>query len=340
MKRTFIWLYTGAWLFFFGLYALMLISGRETSFAQSLNASFFTVLPAALLGLLVWKLASRFSWTGTGRVRFFAVHMICAVVYGLAWSGITLAQIAIFAPANILQIFIERALGWQMMMGILMYGMITGVAYVVQVTERLAEQRMLTSRAELQTLRAQLNPHFLFNTLHSITSLAQQDGAQAEEALVRFGSLLRYVLDSSRRTGEDATLEEELTFVRGYLGIEKMRLGDRLQVSEDIDPEALECVIPVLTLQPIVENAIEHGIAPRARGGKISITARMDDGRLSVVVNDDGVGADVKNISGSNGIGLSLVKRRLGLRFAERAAMKIDTSEGNGMTVTLSLPAT
>ena len=340
LRRRFLWLYSAAWLFFFGLYSLMLISGRETSIAQALNASFFTVTPAALMGILVWKLASRFPWTGKGRVRFFTIHLVCALIYGLAWSGITLAQIAIFAPANILQIFIERALGWQVMMGILMYGMIAGIAYVVQVTDRLAEQRMLTSRAELQTLRAQLNPHFLFNTLHSITSLAQQDGAQTEEALVRFGSLLRYVLDSSRRTGEDATLEEELTFVRGYLGIEKMRLGERLQVTEDIDPEALECVIPVLTLQPIVENAIEHGIAPRASGGTISIKARMDDGRLSVVVNDDGVGADAKQIVSSNGIGLSLVRKRLGLRFADQALMNIDTSEGNGMTVTLSLPAT
>ena len=340
MKRTFFWLYAGAWLVFFSLYALMLLAARQTSVSEALNASFFTVLPAALMGALVWVFASRFPWTGTRRFRFFTLHVIGAVVYGLMWSGITLAQIAIFAPRNILQLFVERALGWQVMMGILMYGMIAGIAYVVKVTERLAEQRMLTSRAELQTLRAQLNPHFLFNTLHSITSLARFDGAQTEDALVRFGSLLRYVLDSSRRTGEDATLEEELTFVRGYLGIEKMRLGDRLNVEEDIDPEALECVVPVLTLQPIVENAIEHGIAPRASGGKISINARMDDGRLSVMVKDDGVGADAKEMASSNGIGLSLVQKRLALRFADQARMSIDTSRGNGTTVTLTLPAT
>jgi len=244
-----------------------------------------------------------------------------------------------FAPRAAFVAYMERAFGWQVMMGLMMYGLIAGTAYVVQATENLAEQKTLAARAELQALRSQLNPHFLFNTLHSITSLVQENPAQAENALVKFGTLLRYVLDSSRRNGDDATLEEELDFVRGYLAIEKMRLGDRLNVIENVDAEALECTLPVLTLQPIVENAIEHGIAQRAEGGTVSISASMSDSRLSVLIRDDGVGANAADVASSNGFGLSLVEKRLRLRFADAGSIRVDTSRGSGTSVTISVPA-
>ena len=340
MKLRFALLYFGAWLVFYALYMMMLLSTRGSSLVDAQSASFFTVMPAAVMGLAVWWFARRREWAADKKLRFFGSHVAGAILYGVLWGGITLAQIATFAPQRVLEIFVDRALGWQILMGIMMYSLIAGVAYLIQVTERLAEQRSLASRAELLALRSQLNPHFLFNTLHSITSLARENGKDAEDALVRFGSLLRYVLDSSRKPGEDATLEEELEFVRGYLAIEKMRLGSRLEVSEDIDPEALECVIPVLTLQPIVENAVRHGIAPRARGGNVAISARTQDGRLSIVVEDDGVGADSKQIASGNGVGLSLVERRLRARYAGPTSMTVDTSEGKGTTVTLSMPAT
>ena len=339
MKNRFVALYLAGWSSFLVLYAAMIATTPGSSFLESLSASFFTVVPAAAMGLLVWRAAARPAWPPQNRTTFVLTHTVFAILYATVWSGITLAQIAVFAPREVMQVFIQRALGWQALMGLLLYVVIAGIAYVVQVTERLTEQRMLASRAELQALRAQLNPHFLFNTLHSIGSLARRSGAETEQALDRFGSLLRYVLDSSRRTGEDATLEEELAFAKGYLEIEKMRLGDRLNVSEDVDPEALECVIPVLTLQPIVENAVQHGIAPRASGGNIFIGARMIDGGVAITVRDDGVGADVGEVATSNGYGLDLVKRRLALRFGESAHVEVDSSKGSGMTVTVSVPS-
>ncbi len=324
---------------FYILYSLGLLSTRQTSFLESQASAFLIVGPAAIMGLGVWKLTTRIPWTDNRRPRFFAIHLVGALIYGSLWAGVTVAQIAVFAPPEVFTTFIERALGWQVLMGIVMYAAIASVAYAVQVSDSLVEQRTLASRAELQALRAQLNPHFLFNTLHSITSLVRQDGVKAEQALVQFGSLLRYVLDSSKRASEDSTLEDELEFVRGYLAIEQMRLGDRLRVEEDIDPEALECVVPVLTLQPIVENAVQHGIAPRASGGTVKITARVHDGRLSIVVSDDGVGTGNKPVGSSNGIGLSLVEKRLSRRFAESSPLKSESWEGGGTTVTMSVPA-
>jgi sensor histidine kinase YesM len=338
MKLRFALSYTLVWGVFYALYALTLIANRETSLADAHRASFFTVGPAALMGLLVWKSAKVFPWTGTHLSRFFALHAAGAFVYALIWGAVTVAQIAIFTPPFVLELFIQRALGWQLLMGLLLYGVVAGVAYLVQMTERLAEQRVLASKAELQALRAQLNPHFLFNTLHSVTALVGADPAAAEDALVRFGSLLRYALDASRKGNEDVTLEDELAFVRSYLSLEKMRLGERLQVVEDVDPETLDCVLPALTLQPIVENAIQHSVAPRASGGVVHISARFESNSVAIVVRDDGPGSTSDAVNHANGLGLALVKRRLAARFHSQS-LAVDTAPGRGFTVTLRIPA-
>lgn len=339
MKVRFGFFYALGWLVFYALYALMLLGTPGTSFIAAQQAAFFTVIPAAFAGLLVWRLGRTIPWTGQHRARFFGLHVLGAIVYAASWAGFTVAQIAIFAPRSVLVIFVQRAAGWQLLMGLMIYGLIAGVAYLVQMTTRLAEQRMLASRAELQALRAQLNPHFLFNTLHSVTALVREDPNAAEDALVRFGSLLRYVLDASHRREEDTTVEDELTFVRGYLGIEKLRLGSRLEVIEEIDPDALDCMIPILTLQPLVENAVRHGIAPRAEGGEIRISARLLDNELVVSVRDDGDGSTDETVSAANGVGLALVKRRIETRFPGRGSMVVESSPKRGFTVTLTVPA-
>lgn len=339
MKSRGAWLYLGAWVVFDALYSVMLLSTVNTSFADAQAAAFFTVTPAALMGLLVWRVARRVKWNSSSASRIIALHTAGAIVYALVWAGFTAAQIEMFAPHDAFVAYVARAFGWQVMMGLMMYGLIAGVAYVVEASENLAEQKTLAARAELQALRSQLNPHFLFNTLHSITSLVQESPAQAENALVKFGTLLRYVLHSSGRKGDDATLDEELEFVRGYLSIEKMRLGDRLTIVENVEAEALECTLPVLTLQPIVENAIEHGIAQRAEGGTVSIAASLNDNRLLVLIRDDGVGANAADFVSSNGFGLSLVEKRLRLRFGDAGSLRVETSRGSGASVSISVPA-
>jgi len=129
-------------------------------------------------------------------------------------------------------------------MGLLIYGVLAGVAYLVQINARLTEQRMLRCKSELLALPHPAHPHFLFNTLHSITVFAGDEPAAVEGALVQFGSLLRYVLDAGSRGDDDAMLEDELRFVRGYLDLEKLRLGSRLTVIEVIDPDTLDCLVP------------------------------------------------------------------------------------------------
>jgi LytS/YehU family sensor histidine kinase len=292
-----------------------------------------------LMGLIVWRFAASNPWTGTRSFRFFALHAIGAIVYALVWSAITVAEIAFYTPRAVLEVFIQRAAGWQALMGVLLYGVLAGISYLVQTSNRLAEQRVLASRAELQALRAQLNPHFLFNTLHSVITLVRDDPSAAENALVRFGSLLRYALDSSRRGDEDATLEEEMSFVHGYVELEKMRAGERLRIVEEIDPDTLDCVLPILTLQPLVENAIRHGIAPHASGGDVRITAKLVNDDLVIAVADNGGGSTMENVDAANGLGLGLVRKRIETRFQGTGSTSIATSPGKGFVVTLRIPA-
>jgi LytS/YehU family sensor histidine kinase len=155
----------------------------------------------------------------------------------------------------------------------------------------------------LQALRSQLNPHFLFNALHSIAELVHENPKLAEKLIVRLGELLRQVLQSA--TLQEVTLADELEFIRGYVDIEQMRLGERLRVIWDVPPELLPARVPSLILQPLVENAIKHGIEPALDGGTLSIVARDEGGRLVIDVADTGVGfgAATAPVGGSTGIG-------------------------------------
>lgn len=345
MSRTRFWmLYTASWLVFALLYTLPILSGSDMSTTDALTAGVSTVVPAALLGIGVWRLCSVVQRTAGGHssvynIRFIGIHVLSALVYTGIWCGMTVYQIAVYAPASVLHNYIARALGWELLMGALLYSVVAGIAYLVQANRRLVEQRALAARAELQALRAQLDPHFLFNTLHSITALVRSDPATVEDALVRFGSLLRYVLDASRQTNDDVPLDDELTFVRSYLALEQLRLGTRLRVSEEVEADTLECLIPSLTLQPLIENAVRHGIAPRAIGGTIWITTRVADDRLLIEVRDDGVGASPERVCAPAGLGLALVRQRLVLRFQGLATMEVDTGPDDGFRVCISVPA-
>ena len=187
---------------------------------------------------------------------------------------------------------------------------------------------------------AQLNPHFLFNALHSITALVRVDPAAGERALEEFAALLRYVLDVNRERNEEVTLEAELGFVRTYLALERLRLGDRLRVVEEIDPDALECLVLAFSLQPLVENAIRHGIAPRAGTGTLRLAASVVEDDLMLEVADDGPGAEATRVADAQGLGLAAVRQRLETRWGPGVRMEIVTAPYNGFLVRLRAAAT
>ena len=228
------------------------------------------------------------------------------------------------------------SLGWKLFGGLWVYGAIAATAYAVRATARLRERELAAARAELQALRAQLDPHFLFNTLHSLSALVRHDPRAAEDALERFGALMRYVLDANR--ADTVALGEELGFVRDYLALERLRLGERLRVVEEIDPEALECAVPPLLLQPLVENAVRHGIAPRRRGGTVRLIARFERDALVLEVADDGPGTAPEACDDAAGLGLRAVRRQLETFFPGEGRLTIGTRPDEGFTARLALP--
>jgi two-component system sensor histidine kinase AlgZ len=196
--------------------------------------------------------------------------------------------------------------------------------------QRLVQAR---TRAELASLRAKINPHFLFNTLNSIAGLIPTDPAAAEDMVQKLAHVFRYVLDASNR--EWVTLDEELATVERYLAIERVRLGQRLRCRIDVSEGARTVRLPALLLQPLVENAVKHGIAPSAEGGEITVACRLADGQCLIVVSDTGPG-----LAGQPafGFGLRSVRERLDLCYGDGHQFQIDGSDG--VHVRLSIPLT
>jgi signal transduction histidine kinase len=304
---------------------------------QAVAAAVIVVLPGVVLGWAIWQ------YLIEQRVRPFrwrtpAAHMVLAIGFSLAWT-VSIIVLAYFIHREAAVGFLRSGALWQLFGGLVVYAAIAAGARSSVVRSRLKEQELALARLELQALRARLDPHFLFNTLHSLTQLAAEDPGATQDALERFGELMRYVLTAGKEAGIDATLEEELHFVRHYLALERLRLGDRLQVAEEIDPDALELAVPPLLLQPLVENAVRHGLAPRRAGGTIRLGARLNQNRLIVTVSDNGNGMASGAWHSADGLGLKAVRRQLEARFPGANAFRVHTRPGAGFAVSIGLPA-
>jgi|GEM_PF-343653 len=193
------------------------------------------------------------------------------------------------------------------------------------------------TEAQLRLLQAQIEPHFLFNTLANVHSLMERDTPRAKQMLETFTDYLRASLGQLRHT--DSTLAAELAMVRSYLTLLQIRMEDRLCFDIDASDEALAAALPTLLLQPLVENAIEHGLEPKIEGGRISIRARIVDGQLDICVDDDGLGADAPRRGRRHGKGMALpnIRERLQTRYGDKAALTL-TPQAVGMQALLSLP--
>ncbi len=195
----------------------------------------------------------------------------------------------------------------------------------------------LVVQAELRALHAQINPHFLFNALGTIGALCRRDPEKARELLVM---LSQYLRSSIRAGNELVTLGEELGFVEAYLAIEQARFGERLCTVIEVDKEVLDLQVPILSIQPLVENSVRHGIMPRVRGGTVTITGRREGDRLVLTVSDDGVGMNIpaRRSENGNGVGLGNVRNRLRYLYGAGELMDVTSGPDTGTTVRLRLP--
>lgn len=344
-------LYAAAWLPYLALYAWVFVASGMAAPAEAVFAALFNVAPPALLGLALLAACRRLPGPAAGRGRFLALHT--GLAGGFAALS-TAATAGLFALHQLLVTggverwrFDPRVVAWQFFIALLVYATLASFGFARRYVDRLRRQEARAAnaeaaraRAELAALRAQLNPHFLFNTLHTLLALVRHDADAAEEALERFADLLRYALRVQREDEDWVTLGEEWRFVTDYLALERLRLGDRLTVSRSPD-EALAAVpVPAFVLQPLVENAVRHGIARHAGGGTVALAARRAGDELVLEVADDGPGCDVTAVTpGAPGLGLGLVRRRLAALYGDAARLEVDTGPGRGLTARVHLPA-
>jgi len=217
----------------------------------------------------------------------------------------------------------------------------------VRIERKLEEQSRLLMEARLDALQRQINPHFLFNTLNSITSLVRSQPELAREMIVKLANILRELLKEREAF---VPFAEELAFTDDYLDIEVVRFGEKLRVVKDIAEETLAVMVPSMMLQPLIENSIKHGLEPRISGGTVTLRSRMlTDGRLMIEVEDDGIGMDMERESGlslaargagdqAGGIGMRNVRERMEVMYGSRAEVEMVSRPGRGTKVTLVLP--
>src|SRR5882724_9545625 len=193
------------------------------------------------------------------------------------------------------------------------------------------------AQAQLRALKMQLHPHFLFNTLHSISSLVSEDPPKANSMIARLGDFLRLTVENSEQ--QLVSLKEETEFLRCYLDIEQVRFGDRLTVAFELEPQTLSAQVPHLILQPVVENAIQHAIAPRATRGHINIEAKRLNSLLRLEIKDDGPGiASSGDLFGAVGVGLSNVRSRLQQTYGPDFRFELMNASDGGLTVVIEIP--
>lgn len=226
---------------------------------------------------------------------------------------------------------------------VLVYALIAMISYAILYYRQYREKELHAAElstqlasAELQVLKAQLHPHFLFNTLHSISSLMHDDVQAADKMLSRLSELLRLVLNNAGR--QTVSLRQELEFLEAYLEIEKVRFSDRLRADVNVDANTLDAEVPSLLLQPLVENAIRHGIASRHEGGRVRVAARHDHENLYLTISDDGNGLGTgESQSSGRGIGLANVRERLSRLYAGSHEFSLNNSD-RGVTVSITIP--
>lgn len=301
----------------------------------------------ALLTVPIVLLARRFPLDRDRALGRVGIHGAAAIFLAVIAVGFYTLWYQAFNPYPILSTPSVSAWFWtlfrqQFIVGFMIYWAVVGVYhaftnyFLYRVREMEASRaKAHLSEARLQALRMQIHPHFLFNTLNSISALIDEHPSEARRVMAQLGDLLRATLRNDAR--HVVSLEEEVALVRDYLRIEEIRFDDRLTVATDIDPAVHRAAVPSFLLQPLVENAIRHGIGHRERGGRLWLSAERVDGRVVIHVKDNGVGIEEASVP-SEGIGLSNVRSRLREIYGTEQSLTLRAREGGGMDARVEIP--
>ena len=316
---------------FFAILIATVHSGTGLGAAALLSLR--SIVAAAALALLVQRLTERVPWRTPVSLRFVALHLAAAHGYAAAWIILNSAIESIFSGELVLVVGISLTSSF--VMGIWLYVMIAGVSYTLQSTERAADAEATAARAQLAALRSQLNPHFLFNALHTVVQLIPRHPREAADAAEQVAGLLRTTMEEDR---DIVSVAEELAFVERYLDVERIRFGDRLRVHVEVPDEVRAATIPSFAVQTLVENAVRHGAAPRVDPTDVTIVGVLEKGAISLTVIDTGGGATAEQLKDTSGTGLRRLRERLSALYGDRAKLEVTRRETGGLSVSLRIP--
>jgi two-component system, LytTR family, sensor kinase len=353
------WVLIGSIWLGFGLVAaiqtvfVMHAEGMHHAWAKLFFTTVVSWLVWALATPLVLKLGHRFPPVKLQPLATWLVHVSACAAIGLiftawtTWLEVLLRPYATTsdpsAPGPFTHLWLDRFYNG-ILSSLVLYAGILAIGYVIASRDRLALQQTETARlneqlskAQLHALRQQIEPHFLFNTLNAVSGLVREGRNDTAVSMIAgLSDFLRRVLEDSNR--QQVPLGEEMAFTQKYLEIQKIRFAERLQLHVDVPVELYAAQVPALILQPMVENAVKHGIAKRAQGGSIRIAASRTNGILYLSVSNEGPSLPADWEMTQSGIGISNVRTRLEGLYGERFALNMQNQEGGGVAVSLSLP--
>jgi two-component system, LytTR family, sensor histidine kinase AlgZ len=337
-------LYLAGWIPLGGLVAYLLKNSGDLSWTEALALGAPLCLLYAFMCLSSWYYCRATPIERmAGALQPKLMNLAAAAVVSAFW---VLTARALAAALSHLEAFsalprhLAKATGLLFCLGLLIYLLAVTGHYVLlmmissrQAQEREALAQILAREAELRALKAQVNPHFLYNSLHSISALTTLDPAKAREMCILLGDFLRKTLGLGEKSL--IPMEEEIALVDSYLSVEKVRFGKRLEMTEQVDPDALQCTLPPLLLQPMVENAVVHGISNLPEGGWIHLSVKKLEDEVEVVVENK-YDSELPP-SRRNGVGLANVQRRLEACYGSRSALRV-ASDGDCFRVRVLLP--
>jgi len=323
------------------------------------RSALLAVLPDCVLAPLALRHTRRAPWGRVPAWRFALHHLVGGALFVLGSTVLYLGEFFVerrvfngaWPALPPLAGFVYKGFG-----SILVYATVCAIGSAVEQARRAARAEVLSAEARLAALRARLNPHFILNLLHTLMGLVGRDPASAQAALEQLGDVLRYALRVQSQGLDEVRLREEWDFVERYLALERLRLGDRLRIRLAVEDGLLDAVVPVFSLQPLVENAVRHAIAPRATGGSVEVTAARAGSAVVLMVEDDGApgssddargspdpagtparGTDAGGRTGA-GIGLRLIRDRLSALYGDAARLETGRSSLGGFRAAVTVP--
>ena len=345
-----VWTLIGV-LFSIQVYFATIYSERPVAWSRSLFSQLLDTSLMALVTPLIFWLARRYPVEQSNWLRHVFIHIAAATLlimfissaYHIIYYQALISEIkSPYSPFKTIQFIV-----FNFSSNLTVYCLIVLISHAYSYYKRYREGELKASQletrltlAQLQALKMQLHPHFLFNTLHSISALVHKDAEAADKMIARLGDFLRLTLENSGT--QEVTLQQELEFLQCYLEIERLRFPDRLTTHIKIGPQTLDAAVPNLILQPIVENAIKYGIAPRSAPGRIEITAERKHSSVRIQVRDNGPGLSVNPSADypfKDGLGLANTRARLKQLYGTAHRFELVNDPAGGLIVTLEIPS-